>query len=488
MPDFISYFYKSNDEMTTSTISVARLRPPTERGVTVVSNRLPVRLERDAGGLVRARPSDGGLVSALHPVLRRRGGAWVGCSGDTGQTTAAGLEELDRFGRAAGYRLVSVPISAHEQSAYYEGACNRVLWPLLHGLVEQAAPAAADRAAYDGVNRRFARTVARGRPDVVWVHDYHLLSIGEELRRRLPHARLGFFLHIPFPRPEPLACLAWAPELLRSLACFDLIGFQTARDRENFRAWVETLEGADSALARRLDEAARVFGISVDWSRYHEAADEPAVEARAAAIRRELAGRRILLGVDRLDYTKGIPERLLAYRRLLEEDPELRGRVVLVQLAIPTRISIVEYERIRVRTEALVADINARFGTPDWEPVRYVYGSWGHDELLAWYRAADVALVTPLRDGMNLVAKEFCAANRGGGALVLSRAAGAADELGGAALLVDPEDPADIAVATRRALAMTAFERLERIRAAHAHLEQHDVHRWAARFLEVLEG
>jgi trehalose 6-phosphate synthase len=282
--------------------------------------------------------------------------------------------------------------------------------------------------------------------------------------------------------------LGWGPGLIPSLASFDLIGFQTARDAENFRAWVRMVAGDDAAAVTRLERAARVFGISVDWSRYHEAASEPAVEARARAIRAEVRGRRVLLGVDRLDYTKGIPERLEAYGLLLEEHPELREQVVLVQLAIPTRISIMEYERTRVRTEALVARINARFGTPDWEPIRYVYGSWSHDELLAWYRAADVALVTPLRDGMNLVAKEFCAANRGNGVLVLSRAAGAAEELGAAALLVDPTEPRGIADAVRGALAMSALERMERMRLAHAHLEHHDVHRWAATFLAELEG
>ena len=283
-----------------------------------------------------------------------------------------------------------------------------------------------------------------------------------------------------------MAQLPWAEALLPSFAGFDVIGFQTERDRRNFVAWVWLISGRSVFVRRDLEARSGVFRISVDWRRYHERAGDPDVLARAAAIRTELGGRRIFLGVDRLDYTKGIPHRLHAYARLLEEDPALRGQVAFVQLAVPSRTRIAEYERTRFEIESLVAAINAKYGTPDWTPIRYVYGTWSHDELLAWYVAADAAVVTPLRDGMNLVAKEFMAANRGRGVLVLSRYAGAADEVGEEALLVTPTDIRDLSVALRRALQMPAPEREARVHAAQKHLRHHDVHRWASSFMSAL--
>jgi trehalose 6-phosphate synthase len=461
------------------------------KAFTVVSNRLPVRFERAGDGSVHVAPSDGGLVSALRSVLRDRGGAWAGWTGSSEDPSPAGHDELRAFGAREGYDLLPVALSASDRERYYEGACNRLLWPLLHGLPDRVEPTAADPSAYFRVNREFAEVVARGRPDVVWVHDYHLFSIGAELRRRLPAARLGFFLHIPFPAPTEMAALRWGAELLPSLAAFDVLGFQTDADRRNFLGWVDLISPGRAAHERRRELAPRTaaFPISVDWARYHDQAGTAPVLARARRIRDELGGASLLLGVDRLDYTKGIPERLRAYARLLESHAELRGRVTFVQLGVPSRTGIPAYDQIRAEIERSVQAINARHATADWTPVRYVYGTWSHQELLAWYVAADVAVVTPLRDGMNLVAKEFMAANRGRGVLVLSRYAGAAEELGRrGALLVDPADAAEVAGALWAALRMPAAARELRVRLIQDHLRSHDVHRWAGSFLDALAG
>jgi trehalose 6-phosphate synthase len=458
------------------------------RGLTVVSNRLPVSFRPRAGGGIDLTPSDGGLVSALRPVLRERGGAWAGWTGSSGDIDEQGRAALRAFARREGYQMVPVTLSERARERYYEGACNRVLWPLLHGLADRAEPSAEDASIYHEVNRRFAEVVARTSPDVVWVHDYHLLSVGAELRRRLPRARLGFFLHIPFPASEQMARLSWGPELVPSLAAFDVVGFQTERDRRNYLDWARLLDARTSPRQQGFEARSGAFGISVDWRRYHDEARRPSVLARAEAIRRELRGRRILLGVDRLDYTKGIPHRLHAYAHLLATRPALHGRVTFVQLAVPSRGRIDAYERTRAEVEALVAAINARYGTADWEPIRYVYGTWSHDELLAWYVAADAAVVTPVRDGMNLVAKEFMAANHGRGVLVLSRFAGAAEDVGKGALLVNPGDTGEVAAALWTALDMPRPERELRVRRVQDHLRRHDVHRWADAFIAALTG
>jgi trehalose 6-phosphate synthase len=463
----------------------------TDDTLTIVSNRLPVRLAATAQGKWRVHRSDGGLVSALEPMLRQRGGRWVGWSGSSGVLPEEAGAELARHGRGAGFHLQPVELSSREHEVFYEGACNQALWPLLHGLTDRSRLRQPYGCVYGAVNRRFAEVVASvAGGGTVWVHDYHLLQMGEELRRRLQHARLGFFFHTPFPRGEVMLRLPWGASLLPSLLSYDVIGFQTEQDRRNFHAWAGALlwlgSERSAAAQRELSSRTAVFPISVDWDEFHHGAASPSVLARARQIRAENHGRQILLGVDRLDYTKGIPERLTAYERMLERHPELAGRVVFVQLAVPSRTGIDEYERTRAAVKSTVERVNARFTREDWVPVRYVYGRWNRDELLAWYVAADVAVVTPLKDGMNLVAKEFVAANREGGVLVLSRGAGAAMELGEGALLAEPHDTPTLASALHRALHMPSDERRNRLRGLQSHLERNDVHHWASSFLDAL--
>ena len=466
--------------------------------LTVLSHRLPVRLERGGRGRMRLEPSAGGLVTALDLLLRRRGGAWVGWPGVPGPLSAAERAALEAYGREAGYRIVPVPLSGAEVEGYYHGACNRVLWPLLHGFSERVHHTPSDARHYDEANARFARAAADLGGPTIWVHDYHLMRAGERMRRALPTARLGFFLHVPFPGGDVMEQLSWRPDLRASLAAFDLLGFQSDLDRDAFHAWLRV----PARRARRAGEAPSgaepdapspeirtgVFPAAPDYRAFHEDAREAAVAARAGEIRREMGGRRILLAVDRLDYTKGIPHRLRAFARLLETEPDLRGRVVLDQLVAPSREAVPDYGRLRSEVEGLVARINGAFGRGGWMPVRYVYGTRDRQELLAWYVAADVAVVTPLRDGMGLVAKEYCAANPGSGALLLSRFAGAAAELADGAVVVNPWDPEDIARGLRATLALGPEERSRRMARLRRRLRSWDTHTWGEAFLQALGG
>lgn len=458
----------------------------------VVSNRLPVRLRRRGDGSWFREPASGGLVTALEPVLRRRGGTWVGWPGVV-EEEARGLDAV--LGASGDpYRVEPVPLTAVEQQDFYLGLCNEVLWPLFHGLVDRCRFEPRYWEVYRRVNRKYARAIMRtARPgQVVWVHDYHLMDVGRDLRAAGCDNKVGFFLHIPFPPPDLLERLPWGRELLHALLSFDTIGFQTRRDWRNFldcvrlfRSCESRVQGAVVLDRDRPDRPVRVgvHPISIDGSLFCDGARTDAVAARAGEIRAEIAAEQVLLGVDRLDYTKGIPEKLLGFERSLERYPDLHGRMALVQLVVPSRVAIPEYRRVKGRIEGLVGRINGRFSRGGWVPVRYRFGSWSRSELLAHYRAADVALVTPVRDGMNLVSKEYVAASVERGTLVLSRFAGSADELRDGALLVNPHDVDGMAESLRRALTMPRDEQRERLAAMRSWVLEHDVHHWVRGFL-----
>lgn len=488
----------------------------------IASNRLPVTLQAAGDGGWNARAASGGLVTALGAVMDRRGGVWVGWPGTPGVGQRELSEGLTRMGGRVPYDLRPVQVDAEECEGFYHGFSNRTLWPLLHGFRDHCEQAPGEWDHYRRVNRRFATTLADTvrDDDLVWVHDYHLLLVGRELRALGVENRVGFFLHTPFPRPDVLASLPQAPVLVRALEHFDLVGFQTPRDENNFKAAVEHFQGRDrirrmpvSDLSRpsrarkerapgmdgpapmkahaRAERRARsgAFPTSIDYWEFAEMAEHPDVRERAREIREGLGDRMLLLGVDRLDYTKGIPERLRGLDLALEEFPELRGQVVLKQLVIPSREAVRSYQEQKEAIETLVARVNEEWGLPPWAPVQYRYGSWERVELLAHYRAADAAVVTPVNDGMNLVAKEYCAANPGGGVLILSAFAGAAGELGSGALLVDPSDPRGIATAIRTARRMPGQERFERMKTLKTVIRENPVQHWVQSFLErTVEG
>ncbi|MGI9039576.1 MAG: bifunctional alpha,alpha-trehalose-phosphate synthase (UDP-forming)/trehalose-phosphatase [Gemmatimonadales bacterium] len=456
----------------------------------IVANRLPVTV-KVADGELQVEQSSGGLATGLQRPHEQSGGLWIGWSGASQELTPEQQATLDR--ELAAMRLVGVPLTTDEVTRYYEGFSNGVLWPLFHYLLDQIPLQVSDWGCYQKVNEKFADAVAAHyqRGDTIWVHDYQLLLLPGFLRRRLPDARIGLFLHIPFPSEELFRILPARNELLEGMLGADLIGFHTPAYLRHFATSLTDILG----LAVQIDRVQLpgrevllgVFPMGIDAEAFSSLADDPAVEAEVEALRGD-GSVRLLVGVDRLDYTKGIPRRLLAYEQMLENHPELRERVRLVQVAVPSRTGVEAYQDFRALVDGLVGRINGAYGTSRWVPVHYIFRALSPTDLVALYRAADVMLVTPLRDGMNLVAKEFAASRTDGdGVLVLSEFAGAAWELP-EALQVNPYDTEGTAEVIYRALSMEPDERRARLTPLRTRVEKFDVHRWVASFLEQLEG
>ncbi len=456
----------------------------------IVSNRLPVtvRVEHGAPNVSR---SAGGLATAMRGPHERLDSLWIGWPGDLSKLAPDVRAAVDEKLRAM--RTVPIHLSSLEVSRYYDGFSNGVLWPLFHYLLEKVhLDARRDWEVYQAVNERFADVVAEQyRPgDTVWVHDYQLTLVPRLLRKRIPDARIGFFLHIPFPSSEVFRLLPWREQVLRGLLGADLIGFHTAAYRHGFAfsaARVLGLEPDVDALQYE-DRTIRlgIHPIGIDAREFERLAELPNVRADADQIRSMAAGRKIVLGIDRLDYTKGIGRRLLAVERFFERNPEQRSKVRYVQLAVPTREKVEAYAEFRRTVNEMVGRINGAYGTISGVPIHFLHRSVSPEQLTALYRAAHVMLVTPLRDGMNLVAKEYVACRpECDGALILSEFAGAADELGDA-LLVNPYDIDHVAAALERALTMTPDEQTARMRALRRQVFTQDVHRWAQDFLAAL--
>jgi alpha,alpha-trehalose-phosphate synthase [UDP-forming] len=454
----------------------------------VVASRLPVDRVENPDGEPEWRPSPGGLVTALEPVMRAAEGVWIGWSGDAGLAPGP-------F-RANGLDLVGVGLSADQVLDYYEGFCNATLWPLYHDVI---APPRFHRRwwdAYVTVNRYLAQAaVAQAAPGAtIWVHDYQLQLVPRMVREQRSDVRIGFFNHIPFPGYEIFAQLPWRRQVIEGLLGADLLGFQRRADAANFlracrRAAGLTTRGQavrviDAAGAREVRAAA--FPISIDSAALEAIARREDVRKRATDIRLALdQPETVLLGIDRLDYTKGILHRLKAYGELLNEG-RLGPRVVLVQVASPSRERVEAYQMLRDDVELTVGRINgdhAEVGSP---PVHYLHQSYPREEMAALYLSADVMLVTPLRDGMNLVAKEYVSCRYDeSGALVLSEFTGAADELG-AAFLVNPHNIDGLKDAIVRAVTISPAEARRRMRAMRRRVREHDVADWAATFLDAL--
>jgi trehalose 6-phosphate synthase/phosphatase len=467
----------------------------TERLI-VVSNRLPYVLENHSRDKWTLKPGSGGLVTALLPVLRDRGGIWIGWSGAT--EDVPGADEIFRgASREAGYVLKPVSLSQEEVDRYYHGYSNESVWPLFHDLQSQCEFDPEYWHAYVRVNRKFAEALAADccKDDFVWVHDYQLMDVAHHYREIGGSADLAFFLHIPFPAPDIFMKLPERTAVLTSLLSYDLIGFQTQRDRRNFIQCVRTL--AKNASIRveghlhviRVDEREiRVghFPIGIDADAFVTSATAPDVEESANAFRSRYPDRQVVLGLDRLDYTKGIPERLRAFANLLERFPEVRERIHLVQVVVPSREGIPKYDQLKTEIDRLVGNINGRFGELGWVPVHYFYRSLPKVELLSFYRAAGIALVTPLKDGMNLVAKEFCACSvEEDSVLILSQFAGAASQLGRAALVVNPYDVEQTADAIYNAFRMNQSERRYRMRRLRRNVRTQNVFWWVDSFMRA---
>lgn len=458
----------------------------------VVSNRLPVDYEEGPGGETRWKSSPGGLVTALEPVMRAADGAWIGWAGVADR-------EFDPF-EHDGISIVPVPLSAEELEEYYEGFANDTLWPLYHDVI---APPSFHREwweAYVRVNRRFAEAAARAASDgaVVWVQDYQLQLVPRMLRESRPDLVIGFFNHIPFPAYGIYSQLPWRRQVVDGLLGADVIGFQRAADAGNFSRAVRRLFGYSTrgtiidvpkpdGGTRRV--VARHFPISIDAAAFEEIARRPQVQARAREIRESLGNpETIMLGVDRLDYTKGIRHRMKAFGELLRDDRLKVQDVTLVQVASPSRERVETYRQLRDEIELAVGRLNGDYSTLGHQAIAYLHHGYPREEMVALYLAADVMLVTALRDGMNLVAKEYVACRfDDDGVLLLSEFTGASDELR-QAVLVNPHDIEGLKDAIVEAIRMPRRERARRMRGLRKRVRENDVARWSASFLETLTG
>ncbi|MDQ2670627.1 MAG: bifunctional alpha,alpha-trehalose-phosphate synthase (UDP-forming)/trehalose-phosphatase [Gemmatimonadota bacterium] len=455
----------------------------------IVANRLPVTVTPQGDGFQIER-SAGGLATGLSGPHEQSGGLWIGWPGVPGEDLDDRQSTRLRE-QLAEQRLVGVTLSADQVRRFYEGFSNGVLWPLFHYQFDQVPALSEHWDAYEEVNRRFAEAVAEHhRPgDTVWVQDYQLMLVPRFIRELVPEARIGFFLHIPFPDFEVFRTLPVRTQVLEGLLGADLVGFHTASYLRHFASSLMHLLGLTPVIDRvqvgEREVRLGAFPMGIDFETFEAVARKPEVEEEVKALRGD-GDVQLLVGIDRLDYTKGIPRRLLAFERLLERHPELSERVRLVQVAVPSRTGVEAYQEFRAMVDELIGRIHGAFATPHWVPVHYMYRSLAEDEVVALYRAADVMLVTPIRDGMNLVAKEFIASRvDGDGVLVLSEFAGAASELA-EAIHVNPYDIAGTAEAYYRALTTEQDERRSRMRALRERVRNYDVHHWVNSFLEQL--
>jgi trehalose 6-phosphate synthase len=440
----------------------------------------------------RVRPP-GGLALGVHAAMRSRGGLWFGWDGEVGEHEPAAAHVVNR----ANVDYATITLSQRDYDEFYLGFCNSALWPLFHYFLDAVRYRDEQYDAYQRVNRKFAHLLnPHLEPDdLVWVHDYHLIALARFLRELAAHQPLGFFLHIPFPHIEALRALPVYGELMRWLIDYDLIGFQTDRDLDCFRSAVVDLWGAEaldadgsvSACGRRTALATIPIGVDVDsvQAASQKAQATEMVQKMVAG----LLGRRCVIGVDRLDYSKGLVDRFQAYDRFLEAYPENQGRVTYLQIAPVSRGDVREYANIRRALEQAAGRTNGTYADTDWTPIRYLNRNYPHTCVLGFMRASQVGLVTPLRDGMNLVAKEFVAAQDPDdpGVLVLSTLAGAARELAGA-LLVNPKDTRGVARAIQQALQMRLPERRERHQQMLEVLRRNDLAAWHTRFVERLQA
>jgi trehalose 6-phosphate synthase len=450
----------------------------------VVSNRVSVPDSE--------RPHQaGGLAVAVDAALRRCDGIWFGWSGKVVEDAAtAEPRAVERRSRT----IITLDLSPVDFQEYYNGFANRVLWPILHYRVDLAGFTAIELGGYLRVNALFADALTRFiRPDdMIWVHDYHLLALAKELRGRGHANPIGFFLHIPFPPPDVVLALPQHAETLGALSHYDLVGVQTEHDASNLARYFEQQGGSLARDRRSIEFAGRrvqigAFPVAIRTSVYARAARRAVRSAAAAELRASLGGRRLIIGVDRLDYSKGIAHRLRAFSHFLDIAPDSRGAVTYLQVTPKSRIGVPEYNEMEREVGTLVGLTNGRHGTESWTPIRYVNRSYSRGALGAFYRMARVGLVTPLRDGMNLVAKEYVAAQdpEDPGVLVLSCFAGAAAELD-RALIVNPHESEAVGQAIQTALEMPLAERRERHRSMYNKLVDNDVDRWAGRFLSAL--
>jgi len=452
--------------------------------VIVVSNRV-ARAKSD-------EPIAGGLASALIPMVKESGAIWFGSSGHAGDATQTRdpFAEIEALGSGA---LATVDMPAKHYNGYYEGFANSALWPALHSRADLISVTEAHYSSYREINAFMARALLRfnGPEAVFWVQDYHFLTLGAELRRLGVDRPAGFFLHTPWAERHTMAAIPHHAEIVREMLAYDLIGFQTVGDRQHFEDYLRVelgITAVDGTIATEWGwTQLATFPIGIDVDEFARRADSATTRADVSRLRASLQGAKLVLGVDRLDYSKGLANRVRAFARMLDNEPGLKRKVSLLQVAVPSRGNIKAYRELKHELETLVTEINGRHGEVDWTPIRYLNKGFSQITLAGFYRTAHVGLVTPLHDGMNLVAKEYVAAQDplNPGVLVLSSYAGAAKELD-SALLVNPHDIDAMARQIATALKMSVEERRERWELMVAKLKRAPVQNWFTDFLQTL--
>ncbi len=458
-----------------------------------VANRLPVTISREDAGLSFA-PSIGGLATGLGSVHSAENSLWIGwCGLGGGELSEAETAELERR-LPQEYASVPVFLSDQEMQLYYYGFCNRTIWPLFHYFNHYAVYDHGEWECYREVNHKFFRRVAEvvDEEDTVWIHDYQLMLLPALIREKFPKVKIGYFLHIPFPSYEIFRLLPWRKEILEGMLGADLIGFHAYDYVRHFLSSVRRLLGYEHNLGyiniRRRLVKADVFPMGIDYQRYQEAHLQPAVREQIREITEKIKGTRLVLSVDRLDYTKGIPERIKAFSRFLDDYPAYREKVTMAMIVAPSRTEVEAYHELLREIQELVGFTNGEHGTIGWVPVWFFYRSFDFNHLTALYSVADVMLVTPLRDGMNLVAKEYIATRVDQkGMLVISETAGAASELG-EAVIVNAGNTREVAEGIKTALEMKDEEKIERNRHMLKRLAHYNVEFWAQDFLRRLGG
>ncbi len=456
----------------------------------IVSNRLPIKVKKE--NQLEFEESVGGLATGLSSFYKSHGGLWIGWPGVT-------LEQIDGQENEVNTRLrvekcYPVYISQQDIEDYYEGFCNKTIWPLFHYFPQYTEYGEITWNSYKKVNQIFFDAIMEEiEPgDTIWVHDYHLMLLPELIRKEIPDATIGFFLHIPFPSFEVFRLLPWRKEILNGLLGADLIGFHAFDYVRHFNSSIGRLLGLESALGQiRVGNRvvkADTFPMGIDYEGFAGSVHESAVQDEIKRIREEVGKRKILFSIDRLDYTKGILERLESFDLFLDKNPEYKEKVVLILAAVPSRTGVDQYELLKKQLDESVGRINGKHGTIGWVPVWYQYRFLPFHLLVALYNVADIALVTPLRDGMNLIAKEFVATKLDSkGVLILSEMAGASREMG-EALIINPNDTEMVANAIKEALTMPEKLQIENTRTMQRKLRRHNVVRWAENFVEELKS
>jgi trehalose 6-phosphate synthase len=465
----------------------------TERLV-IASNRLPFVFKK-SGNNYKIEAGSGGLVTALAPVLKDRGGLWVGWPGTFELSDIS--TSLKAASKKAGYTMKAVQMTEEEVQKYYRGFSNEVIWPLFHDLQSYCNFDPDYWISYKLINKRFASVLKKTtRPkDFIWVHDYHLMCVAKYLREINLKNKLAFYLHIPFPPLDIFSKLPWRTEILLSLLSYDLIGFQSMRDRRNFVQCLKVfikgiiIEGGGqviNAISGGRSIKIGNFPISIDYNEFSTLARSKAVANQAWFIHEDIPNSKIILGIDRLDYTKGITYRLWAFQKLLATHPELHRKVTLIQVVVPSRRNIPMYQELKLEIEQLVSEINGQYTRSGWVPIHYIYRSLPRQELLAYYRTGEIALITPLKDGMNLIAKEYCASNiEKSGSIILSEFAGAAAQMRENVILVNPYNIDEVSNAIYAAITMNLETRKNRMIRLQQSIQKYDIYWWLNSFLNA---